>query len=213
MLMRFCCGFPELVMRTKSQTCIRIVIVIVCCWAARTRSEDNTEALPGTRSLTATPFQLILPRDHLLGDWFGTRVWLEDHGITPVLTFVSDALGNPTGGMEQGFTAANNLDLEVNFDLKKLAGIKGGSFLISTSYRFGSSLSAEYIGNAFTVQQVFGGETFQTTCKPICYHRPVRRSVSYRLPKAVLVSATNRRTKSGFPHQSPPASADVRESQ
>jgi len=49
----------------------------------------------------------------------------------------------------------------VNFDLKKLAGIEGGSFLISTSYRFGSSLSAEYIGNAFTVQQVFAGETFR----------------------------------------------------
>jgi len=147
--------------RAKSRTCIPIAIVIVCCWVARTRSEDNTEAFPGTRSLTATPFQLILPRDHLLGDWFGTRAWLEDHGITPTLIFVSDALGNPTGGQEQGFTTANNVGLDLNFDLEKLGVLEGGSFLFSMSYRFGGSLSANYIHNVFTVQQVFGGETFR----------------------------------------------------
>src|SRR4029077_4454129 len=46
------------------------------------------------------------------------------------------------------------------FDLDKLAGLKGGSFLVSMSQRSGSSLSREYIGNVFTVQQVFGGQTF-----------------------------------------------------
>jgi len=59
--------------RAKSRTCIPIAIVLVCCWAARTRSEDVSEAPAGTRPLTATPFQLILPREHLLGDWFTTR--------------------------------------------------------------------------------------------------------------------------------------------
>jgi porin len=124
-------------------------------------SEDNTEAPPGTRSLAPSPFKLILPREHLLGDWFGTRTWLEDHGITPTLTFVTDSLGNPTGGREQGFTTANNIGLDLNFDLKKLAGLEGGSFLFSMSYRFGGSLSANYIHNFFPVQQVFGGETFR----------------------------------------------------
>src|SRR4029077_2879429 len=118
--------------------------------APQTRSEDVTEAPPGTRPLTATPFQLILPREHLLGDWFTTRTWLEDHGITPTLTFVTDSLGNPTGGREQGFTTANNLDLDLTFDLEKLANLGGASFLFSMSYRFGGSLSANYIHNVFT---------------------------------------------------------------
>src|SRR5215475_3094030 len=135
------------------------VVVILWCWADRTRSEDNTEASTGTRSLGPLPFQLVLPREHLLGDWYGTRTWLEDHGVTPTLTFVTDSLGNPTGGREQGFTTANNLGLDLNFDLEKLAGLEGGSFLFSMSYRFGGSLSANYIHNVFTVQQVFGGET------------------------------------------------------
>jgi porin len=114
----------------------------------------------GTRSLAPLPFQLILPRDHLLGDWFTTRTWLEERGITPTLTFVTDSLGNPMGGREQGFTTANNVGLDLNFDLEKLANLEGASFLLSMSYRFGGSLSANYIHNVFTVQQVFGGETF-----------------------------------------------------
>jgi porin len=146
--------------RTTSRSSIPIVIVMVCCWAARTRSQDITEAPAGTRSIEAMPFQLILPREHLLGDWDGTRTWLEDQGITPTLTFETDSLGNPTGGREQGFTTANNLGLDLNLDLEKLCGLEGGSFLLSMSYRFGGSLSANYIHNVFTVQQVFGGETF-----------------------------------------------------
>jgi len=101
----------------------------------------RSQAPAGTRSLADTPFQLILPREHLLGDWYGLRSWLEDHGITPTLTFVTDALGNPTGGMQQGFRAANNLGLDLRFDLEKLYGPKGGSFELSISQRFGSSLS------------------------------------------------------------------------
>src|SRR5262249_5686509 len=138
-----------------------IVIVILCCSAARTRSEDNTEASAGTRSLDPLPFQLILPREHLFGDWFTTRTSLEDHGITPTLTFVTDSLGNPSGGTGQGFTTANNVGLDLNFDLEKLVGLEGGSFLFSMSYRFGGGLSANYIHNFFPVQQVFGGETFR----------------------------------------------------
>jgi len=139
---------------------VSIVIVILCCSAAVVRSEDIDEASAGTRSLGPLPFQLILPREHLLGDWYGTRTWLEDRGIVPTLTFVTDSLGNPSGGKEQGFTTANNVGLDLNFDLEKLCGLEGGSFLLSMSYRFGGSLSANYIHNVFTVQQVFGGETF-----------------------------------------------------
>ena len=139
---------------------VSIVIVVLYCSAAVARSQDINEASAGTRSVGPLPFQLILPREHLLGDWYGTRTWLEDRGIVPTLTFVTDSLGNPSGGKEQGFTTANNVGLDLNFDLEKLCGFEGGSFLLSMSYRFGGSLSANYIHNVFTVQQVFGGETF-----------------------------------------------------
>jgi porin len=138
-----------------------IVIFTLCLSRASTRSQDTNEASAGTRSLAPLPFQLVLPREHLLGDWYGTRTWLEDRGITPTLTFVTDSLGNPSGGKEQGFTTANNVGLDLNFDLEKLCDFEGASLLVSISYRFGGSLSANYIHNVFTTQQVFGGETFR----------------------------------------------------
>ena len=123
---------------------VSIVIVILCCSAAEAPSQDTNEASAGTRSLAPLPFQLILPREHLLGDWYGTRTWLEDRGIVPTLTFVTDSLGNPSGGTDQGFTTANNVGLDLDFDLEKLCGFEGGSFLVSMSYRFGGNLSANY---------------------------------------------------------------------
>ncbi|HTA31458.1 MAG TPA: carbohydrate porin, partial [Candidatus Cybelea sp.] len=106
------------------------------------------------------PFQLVLPRAHLLGDWYGLRPKLEDQGFSPALTFVSDVAGNPVGGRNQGITHADNLGLNLFFDLDKLAGLTGGSFLVTMSQRSGNSLSGEHVGNVFTVQQVYGGETF-----------------------------------------------------
>ena len=144
---------------------IAVAIAVILGWAAAAHAEDAAPppTLPpppaGTRTLADTPFQLVLPQGHLFGDWAGARPWLEEHGVTPAVTFVMDALGNPTGGMQQGFRQASNLGVDLLFDLQKLVGLAGGSFEISFSERFGSSLSREDIGNVFTVQQVFGGQT------------------------------------------------------
>jgi porin len=85
---------------------------------------------------------------------------LDALGITPTVTYVSDIAGNPTGGKSQGVTYADNLGLGLLFDLGKLAGLNGASFLLSMSQRDGNSLSKERVGNVFTIQQVYGGETF-----------------------------------------------------
>jgi porin len=102
------------------------------------------------------PFLLTSPTEHLLGGWAG----LEDWGITPTLTYESDSAGNPSGGRSQGVAYADNIGLGLLFDLDKLAGLEGGSFLVSMSQRDGDSLSQKRVGNVFTIQQVYGGETF-----------------------------------------------------
>jgi porin len=106
------------------------------------------------------PFLLALPHNHLLGDWAGLRTKMEDFGITPTLTYESDIAGNPSGGKSQGVAYADNIGLGLLFDLDKLVGLEGGSFLISMSQRDGDSLSQKRVGNVFTIQQVYGGETF-----------------------------------------------------
>src|ERR1700730_4794919 len=99
-----------------------VVILALLGGAAGARAQDVSSAPAGTRTLTETPFQLILSRQHLLSDRYGVRSWLEEHGITPTLTFATDALGNPAGGRRQGFTTGNNIALDLNFNLEKLGG-------------------------------------------------------------------------------------------
>jgi porin len=107
------------------------------------------------------PFLLTLPQDHLWGNWGGLSPALADMGITPTLTYVTDIAGNVTGGKNQGAAYADNIGLNVLFDLDKLAGVEGGSLLVSMSQRDGSSLSQTHVGNAFTIQQDYGGESFK----------------------------------------------------
>jgi porin len=144
-----------------SRRCVPVAIIALLGGMVAAGAQDVSRAPAGTRNLADTPFQLVLPRQHLFGDWYGVRSWLEERGVTPTVTFLSDALGNPTGGRRQGFTTGNNLGLDLNFDLEKLGGPKGGSFQLSLSERFGSSLSANDIGNVFNVQAVFGADTFR----------------------------------------------------
>ena len=85
---------------------------------------------------------------------------MENNGITPSVTFETDMAGNVSGGRSTGFAEADNLGINLVFDFEKLAGIPGASFVASAAQRSGSSLSNERIGNIFSVQQVYGGETF-----------------------------------------------------
>jgi porin len=103
----------------------------------------------------------ILPADRLLGDWSGRLPAWEASGFKPSLTWVSDLAGNPVGGRDQGFTECENLGLDLTFDLEKSQGIRDTCFHVSMSQRSGASLSNEYIGNVFSVQEVSGGETFK----------------------------------------------------
>src|SRR5258708_23165916 len=144
-----------------SRRCVAVTILALLGGAASTRAQDASRAPAGTRALADTPFQLTLPRQHLFSDSYGTRAWLAEHGITPTLTSLTDALGNPTGGQQQGFRESSNLGLDLNLDLEKRHRPKRGAFQLSMSERFGTSLSAADIGNIFSVQAVYGADTFR----------------------------------------------------
>lgn len=98
--------------------------------------------------------------DAASGDWWGTRNWLDQSkGVEFSVTYTTDLAVNPVGGMKQGFTYTDNIAFGAKLDLEKLVGWRGGSFTIAATDRNGRSLSQEYIGNQFTVQQIFGGQT------------------------------------------------------
>jgi porin len=104
---------------------------------------------------------VILPADHLFGDWFGRLPVWEESGFKPTLSWVTNFGGNVVGGRDQGFTECENLGLDLAFDLEKCMGICDTYFHVSLSQRSGESVTNEFIGNVFSTQQVFGGETFK----------------------------------------------------
>ena len=102
--------------------------------------------------------------DALTGDWWGARNWMDkDKGIEFSGTYTTDLAGNPVGGIEQGFTYTDNIAFGAKLDLEKLIGWNGATFTIAATDRNGTSLSQNYIGNQFTVQQIFGGQTIILT--------------------------------------------------
>lgn len=96
---------------------------------------------------------------YALGRWWGLRDALFDEGVSFSLTYTNNLAGNPVGGLEQGFTYTDNIYAGIEIDLEKLVGWKGGRFITSVLDRNGTSLSQKFIGNQFTVQQIFGGQT------------------------------------------------------
>jgi len=95
----------------------------------------------------------------MTGDWGGLRDNLVDSGITPTAAYVTDILGNPLGGIDQAIKYAGRLDIDINFNLEKLGDLKGLQFHVSGSWASGEDLSADDIGNIFTVSQIFSGDT------------------------------------------------------
>ena len=100
--------------------------------------------------------------DSLTGNWGGYRDRIGDeYGLALAGDYTSECAGNPVGGRRQGVTYTHNIGLSLFADLEKLLGIHDMAFLVSGSDRAGTSLSKDYIGNVYAVQQIFGGETIR----------------------------------------------------
>ena len=95
----------------------------------------------------------------LTGNWWGLRTTADEAGITLSGSYTNNIAGNPVGGKSAGFTYTDNILVGALLDFDKLVGWQGLTLTVSGLNRSGSSLSQENVGNQFTVQQIFGGQT------------------------------------------------------
>jgi len=93
------------------------------------------------------------------GDFWGVRNYLDDSGVEVSASYTNNIAGNPVGGTSAGFTYTDNISFGLELDFEKLIGWKDLTLNVSGLNRAGSSLSQDYVGNQFTVQQVYGGQT------------------------------------------------------
>jgi porin len=105
-------------------------------------------AWAGAKDETAAEW---LPIPKWFSDW---RSDLDKKGLSFGATFIMDNIGNVSGGMKRGFINFGRLDLGVDADLEKLAGISGLKFHANMYEIWGRGLTHDYIGNLATVSEI-----------------------------------------------------------
>jgi porin len=93
-------------------------------------------------------------RDALTGDWGGLRTQLGDHGVTFSAQEIAETLGNATGGIHTGFIFEGRLTAGLSVDLDKAFAWHGGLFYADAYWIQGRGLTANNLGNLFTVSSI-----------------------------------------------------------
>jgi porin len=128
------------------------------------RIEPLLVALAGTIILASaaraeTDLASWLAQDSATGDWDGLRSRAKAAGLTVNGNYQTDLLANPTGGEGQGFAYAGTMEISLDVDLERIAGLEGARFFIAGYWASGDDLSGTEIGNLIGVAQAFNGRT------------------------------------------------------
>ena len=96
------------------------------------------------------------PVERVFGDWGGIQPALQDRGISLQLSGVVEVAGDPSGGVKQGATSANQVALNVDVNFERLSGVEGFSTHVIFVNRSGSSDSQLFGDHILPVQQIYG---------------------------------------------------------
>ncbi|MBN8248282.1 MAG: carbohydrate porin [Verrucomicrobia bacterium] len=133
----------------------------------RTWRQEQAAIAAAASGETPVPPKVSTPsyweQGHLFGDWLGLGPAMRTNGVVLAGDFTTDLLGNPVGGLSQGFAPATSLGLQLQWTPGELwtVPLPDTEFVTSMIWRTGENLSAEHIGNLFTVAQLYGGENLR----------------------------------------------------
>jgi porin len=133
---------------------LAFVVLVVALASPIVRAQ--APQLPGpVGSPTTSPSSLppLFNQDYLTGNYWGERSKLADEGLTLRPIYSAETFGNPIGGAHQGVIYDGLLDLELDLDLKKMAGWDG-AFHVSSNFPMGRSLTGNYTNDLFRVSDI-----------------------------------------------------------
>ena len=87
----------------------------------------------------------------VLGDW---KKALCDRGFNLQLNYIGDVFGNPTGGVRQSALYEQRIELGLDGDMDKIAGIKGLIFHVNSYAIAGQSLSTTNLFNLSAISYI-----------------------------------------------------------
>ena len=88
------------------------------------------------------------------GDPFGLRAALARFGVTSVVTYIGEGIGNASGGLRRGAVYGGRLDASLDVDLDALAGWSGARFHTDVFQIHGHGLSRRFVNNLTTVSGI-----------------------------------------------------------
>lgn len=118
---------------------------------------------PGERPPSDTQVARSPPRPTLAGEQERTR--LKDRGVDLSLSYGSETAWNVRGGERERVRETGQFTFGATLDMEKLAGIEGGTFQGTVTYRRGYDLGEKAgLGVLQQVQEVYGrGQTWRLT--------------------------------------------------
>lgn len=131
-------------------------------------------------------------------DWGGFRSYLENNGIVPVFTYLGNFAANPSGGAHRGNTVSSSVNLGVGLDLyevTKIKALKNWSLVNTWVWRFGNSLTNDFIDNEFNVQQNFGSQTMRMQSLFLSYSKEAFGGGNFMLKFGRIAAGDNFMTK------------------
>ncbi|WP_242097282.1 carbohydrate porin [Sphingomonas sp. CROZ-RG-20F-R02-07] len=121
------------------------------------------------------------PPPGLIGDWHAIRTALAKRGIGVTARYASESAYNVSGGDKHQLDETGQFDAGVLLDLDKVAGLKGGAFQGTVTWRRGRDLGADAgLGVLQQVQEVYGrGQTVRVT--QLWYEQRLGRQVEVKI--------------------------------
>ena len=90
----------------------------------------------------------------LTGDWGGARDRLAEAGVGIEAAYKFDVMGNAAGGIKEGVSALDNLDVIFNFNGEKLLGSHGTTALVHLLNNNGGKPDAHLAGSAQGIDNI-----------------------------------------------------------
>jgi porin len=143
-------------MRTSAGILFSTLLCLTSAAAAQTKPVGLPEKLDSHQPA---------PAYGLTGDWGGMRTKLHDDGVDVSAGYTGELGWNFAGGKRHDVTETGQFALGATFDAERIAGIKGGTFQATATFRHGADLGRHAgLGVLQQVQEIYGrGQTFRIT--------------------------------------------------
>jgi porin len=133
---------------------LSVMLLATCASAQNTAGDPSGAASTIERSFWND-------QNYLLGDWNGERSQLEAKGIDFSFVYVSDFLGNPTGGENQAFTDWGRIRGTMDIDIGKLTDTNAPTFHITGLWQNGGNLGGEHLDSIANPSSLVSAPTFR----------------------------------------------------